>query len=40
MINVIANTWGLPQDAATALLLQQVPYSIEDEAVVFSYGQD
>jgi hypothetical protein len=37
MVNVIANTWGLPQDAATALLLQQVPYTIEDEAVVFSY---
>ena len=38
MIKVIANGWGVPQDAATALVLQQVPYTIEDEAVVFTYG--
>jgi hypothetical protein len=37
MVNVVANTWGVPQDAATALLLQQVPYTIEDETVVFTY---
>ena len=40
MVNVVVKTWGVPEDAATALLLQQVPYTIEDEAVVFSYGQD
>ena len=38
MINVIASTWGVPPDAAKALLLQQVPYAVEGEAVVFSYG--
>jgi hypothetical protein len=37
MVNVISNTWGVPEDATTALLLQQVPYTVEDEAVVFSY---
>jgi len=40
LVNVVVKTWGVPEDAATALLLQQVPYTIEDEAVVFSYGQD
>lgn len=40
MVNVIAATWGVPKDAATALLLQQVPYTVEDEAVVFAYGKE
>lgn len=40
MVNVIATTWGVPKDAATALLLQQVPYTVEDEAVVFAYGKE
>jgi hypothetical protein len=40
LINVITQTWGVPVDAAKALLLQQVPYSIEDETVVFTYGKD
>jgi hypothetical protein len=38
MVNVVASTWGVPKDAAKALLLQQVPYTIEGETVVFSYG--
>jgi hypothetical protein len=37
MIKVIADGWHLPQEAATALVLQQVPYTIEDETVVFAY---
>lgn len=37
LVNVIAETWGVPPEAATALLLQQVPHTIEGETVVFSY---
>jgi hypothetical protein len=37
LINVIADGWGVPRDAAQALLLQQVPYTVEGETVVFSY---
>jgi hypothetical protein len=37
MVNVVVKTWGVPEDAATALLLEQVPYTVEDEAVVFTY---
>lgn len=36
MVNVIVMTWGVPREAATALLLEQVPYSVEDETVVFT----
>ena len=37
MVNVIAATWSVPKDAATALLTQKIPYTIEEETVVFSY---
>jgi hypothetical protein len=37
MVNIIAKTWGVPTDAAVALLTQQVPYTIENETVVFDY---
>ena len=40
MVNVIAATWGVPKDAATALVTQQVPFTIEDEAVVFTFGKE
>ena len=40
LVNVIAKTWGVPEDAAKALVMRQVPYTIEDEAVVFTYGKD
>jgi hypothetical protein len=40
MVNVIAKTWGLPRDVATALVLQQVPYIIDNETVVFAYRKD
>lgn len=36
MVNVIVKTWSVPTHAATALLLEQVPYTIEGEAVVFT----
>ena len=37
MIKVIIDGWGISEAAATALVLQQVPYTIEDETIVFSY---
>jgi len=40
MINVVASTWNVPPEAAKALLLQQVPYSVEGETVVFAFGKD
>jgi hypothetical protein len=40
MIDVISETWGVPPEAAMALVMQQVPYTIEDETVVFSYGKE
>jgi hypothetical protein len=36
MINLIANGWGVPFGAAVKLVKGQVPYTIEDETVVFS----
>lgn len=38
MIDVVAQTWSVPPDAAEALLTEQVPFSIEGETVVFAYG--
>jgi hypothetical protein len=35
MRDVIAKTWSVPNDAADALLSKKVPYTIDDEAVVF-----
>ena len=40
MINVVASTWNVPPEAAKALLLQQVPYSVEGETVVFAFGKE
>jgi hypothetical protein len=37
MIDVVSETWGVPPEAAMALVMEQVPYSIDDETVVFSY---
>lgn len=37
MIDIITATWGVPKDAAKALLLERVPFTVENEAVVFSY---
>lgn len=36
MARVIAQGWNLPEDAALALVTKQVPYTIENDAVVFS----
>ena len=36
MINVISATWNVPPEAARALLLQQVPFTVEGETVVFT----
>ena len=38
MIDVIAGGWNIPPEAAMALVMEQVPYTVEGEAVVFSYG--
>lgn len=37
MIDVIAATWSVPPEAAMALVMEQVPYTVENETVVFSY---
>lgn len=36
MVRVIAQGWNLPEDAARALVTEQVPHTIENETVVFS----
>lgn len=36
MVRVIAQGWNLPDDAARALVTKAVPYTIDDDAVVFS----
>jgi len=36
MVKIITKGWGVPPDVAEALLLGKVPYTIEDEVVVFS----
>jgi len=36
MVKIVTKGWGVPPDAAKALLLGRVPYTIEDEVVVFS----
>jgi len=38
MIDVIADGWHIPLEAAMALVMEQVPYTVEGETVVFSYG--
>lgn len=35
MIKVISEGWGVPVEAAKALVMQKVPYKIEGESVVF-----
>lgn len=30
MINIVSQTWGIPSEAASALLMKQTPYTIED----------
>jgi hypothetical protein len=35
MIKVIAEGWGVPVEAAKALVMKKVPFKIEGEAVVF-----
>lgn len=35
MLRVVTATWGVPKGAAKALLSKQVPYTVEEEAVVF-----
>jgi len=35
MVKVIAEGWGVPVEAAKALVLGKVPYKVEGEAVVF-----
>jgi hypothetical protein len=36
MVKVVADTWSVPKEAATALLLKKVSYTVEGETVVFS----
>lgn len=36
VINVIVQTWGIPEPAARALVTEKVPHTIDDGAVVFT----
>jgi hypothetical protein len=36
MINVIEKTWSIPHIAAFALVTGEVPYTVENDAVVFT----
>ena len=36
MIKLVADTWSIPTHAALALVTEKVPYTVEDEAVVFT----
>lgn len=36
MVNVVSQTWGVPEAAALALLTRQVPFTVENGAVVFT----
>ena len=38
-MRAIVCTWGVPEDAATALLSGEIPYTVEGEVVVFTYPQ-
>ena len=35
MVKVIADGWNVPKQAAAALVTGKVPYTVEDETVVF-----
>lgn len=35
LVKVISEGWGVPVEAAKALVMKKVPYKIEGEAVVF-----
>lgn len=37
MIDVITATWSIPPEAAMALVMERVPFTVENEAVVFTY---
>jgi hypothetical protein len=37
MIDVITSAWDVPPEAAMALVMELVPYTIEGETVVFTY---
>jgi hypothetical protein len=36
MVNIVSQTWRVPEDAALKLLTKQVPFTIENDAVVFT----
>ena len=36
MIRIVSDGWGVPYSDAEALLIGKVPYTIEDDVVVFS----
>lgn len=39
LVNLIANTWGVPKGAALCLVKEKVPFTVEGETVVFSVGE-
>lgn len=40
LLRIVSQTWRLPEDATHALLSKAVPYSIENEAVVFDFSPE
>lgn len=37
LLRMISQAWGLPEEAAHALLAKDVPYHVEEETVVFEF---
>ena len=36
MIDMVVATWNVPLEAAMALVMEEVPFTVENEAVVFT----
>jgi hypothetical protein len=36
MVKIVADSWGIPKAAATALVTEKVPFALEGETVVFT----
>lgn len=36
LLRIVADSWGIPKDAAHKLLSKEVPYRIENDVVIFA----
>lgn len=40
LLRVVKETWGVPEEAANALLSGKAPFTVEEETVVFTFPKE